>query len=313
MIIKKRILLTPLLAVSFWFLMSSVAYAACSNPAGQEGDMVYNPTHSTMQFCDGGSWFSMKGGIGKSCGDGDVPVWDAGDGDWDCGVGGGGADNLGNHTATSTLLMGANKINFTGVTSTAEPTGGGGGGGGSDNLGDHTATQNLDLNGNDIIGAVNITYSGTLTDTSDRRLKTDIVSLSAGGTLLDKVSSIDTYSFRMKSNSGGAREFGVMAQELEIIFPELVKTANDEMGTKSVNYIGLISPMIEATKELAAENKKLEKDVAELRGQVDFLINKVTAQNADKAGFATGWGVALVFGMLSVGLGWSVLTRRSRA
>ena len=42
-------------------------------------------------------------------------------------------------------------------------------------------------------------------------------------------------------------------EEIEKIFPELVKTAEDEMGTKSVNYVGLIAPMIEAgTKTLVS-------------------------------------------------------------
>lgn len=38
------------------------AHAVCTNPAGNEGDQIYNSTHKTMQFCDGTNWFSMKGG-----------------------------------------------------------------------------------------------------------------------------------------------------------------------------------------------------------------------------------------------------------
>lgn len=106
------------------------AHAACIGPAGAEGDMIYNPTHKTMQFCDGADWYTMKGidtleTLG--CSTGDVPQWDGSE--WDCVAGGGGSDNLGNHTATQILSMGSNKINFTGVTSTAAPQSGGGGGG----------------------------------------------------------------------------------------------------------------------------------------------------------------------------------------
>lgn len=39
--------------------------------------------------------------------------------------------------------------------------------------------------------------------------------------------------------------------------PELVKTARDEMGTKSVNYMVLIAPLIGATKQLKIENHVL--------------------------------------------------------
>jgi hypothetical protein len=49
---------------------------------------------------------------------------------------------------------------------------------------------------------------------------------------------------------------GVIAQELEQIFPELVTT--DEEGRKKVNYVGLIGPLIEAVKELDARVSTLE-------------------------------------------------------
>ena len=41
---------------------------------------------------------------------------------------------------------------------------------------------------------------------------------------------------------------GVIAQEVEAVFPELVETTPE--GLKKVNYDGLIAPLIEAVKEL---------------------------------------------------------------
>jgi hypothetical protein len=41
---------------------------------------------------------------------------------------------------------------------------------------------------------------------------------------------------------------GVIAQEVEKVFPQLVST--DEQGRKQVDYSGLIAPLIEAVKEL---------------------------------------------------------------
>jgi hypothetical protein len=41
---------------------------------------------------------------------------------------------------------------------------------------------------------------------------------------------------------------GVIAQEVEKVFPELVQTTPE--GLKKVNYDGLIAPLIEAVKEL---------------------------------------------------------------
>ena len=50
---------------------------------------------------------------------------------------------------------------------------------------------------------------------------------------------------------------GLLAQEVELYFPELVKTNPD--GEKSVNYIGIIPHLIEAIKELKQEIELLKK------------------------------------------------------
>ena len=50
--------------------------------------------------------------------------------------------------------------------------------------------------------------------------------------------------------------FGVIAQEVERVFPELVETTPE--GLKRVHYYGLIAPLIEAVKELDARLTALE-------------------------------------------------------
>lgn len=52
------------------------------------------------------------------------------------------------------------------------------------------------------------------------------------------------------------RDLGVIAQEVEEVFPELVH--EDERGYKHVNYLGLIAPLIEAVKELDERVQALE-------------------------------------------------------
>jgi endosialidase-like protein len=49
---------------------------------------------------------------------------------------------------------------------------------------------------------------------------------------------------------------GVIAQDVEAVFPELVTTGPD--GIKRVDYVGLIGPLIEAVKELDARVRALE-------------------------------------------------------
>jgi len=54
----------------------------------------------------------------------------------------------------------------------------------------------------------------------------------------------------------GRPSYGVIAQELEQILPELVT----DTDPKTVNYNGIIGVLIEAVKELSAEIQELKKD-----------------------------------------------------
>lgn len=125
----------------------------------------------------------------------------------------------------------------------------------------------LDVNGS-------IEYTGTLADVSDIRLKKDIKPLDTDD-MIQRIMNVDTYTFVMKDDEAGQVEYGVMAQEIEKIFPELVRTANDDMGTKSVNYVGLIAPMIEATKSLKAENEALKAEIAEIKTAQAGILEEV--------------------------------------
>ncbi|MCI5059487.1 MAG: hypothetical protein MRY79_00280 [Alphaproteobacteria bacterium] len=65
------------------------AKAACTNPAGTEGQQMYNTTYKVMQFCDGTNWVSMKGGTATtldalSCADGEVAKWNNAGSAWEC-------------------------------------------------------------------------------------------------------------------------------------------------------------------------------------------------------------------------------------
>jgi hypothetical protein len=68
---------------------------------------------------------------------------------------------------------------------------------------------------------------------------------------LEKLSNISGYTFNWKKDNKEA--VGIIAQEVEQIFPQLVTTGND--GYKRVNYDALIPIMIEAIKELSAKIK----------------------------------------------------------
>jgi hypothetical protein len=84
---------------------------------------------------------------------------------------------------------------------------------------------------------------------SDRRLKTDVVRIENA---LDKVRAISGYTYTRKST--GAREVGVIAQEIQAVLPEIVTERED--GTLALQYERLAALLIEAVKELADSRAK---------------------------------------------------------
>jgi len=107
------------------------------------------------------------------------------------------------------------------------------------------------------ISCSNLTASFTITaadinSTSDETLKTNIKTVENS---LETIHSLRGVSFDWKES--GKSSYGVIAQELEKVFPELVASGEH----KSVNYNGLIGVLIEAVKELSAEVEELKKKV----------------------------------------------------
>jgi len=60
----------------------------------------------------------------------------------------------------------------------------------------------------------------------------------------------------MKSNEA-IEKIGLLAQEVQKAFPELVKQAEDAEGTLSINYQGMIPVLINAIKEQQIELQRL--------------------------------------------------------
>ena len=95
------------------------------------------------------------------------------------------------------------------------------------------------------------TFNNNVTAFSDERLKDNIETLEDG---LDKVEQLRGVTY----TRDGKENIGVIAQEVEKILPEIVLTADDEMGTKSVDYSRITAVLIEAVKDLSARVKELE-------------------------------------------------------
>ena len=94
---------------------------------------------------------------------------------------------------------------------------------------------------------------------SDLRLKKDIKPLKSALSTLGKLQG---KSYRWKDNN--EPDIGLIAQELEKVIPELVKT--DDKGYKSIVYQKLTAVLIEAVKEQQQEINHLSDRIALLEG-----------------------------------------------
>ncbi|WAC13752.1 tail fiber domain-containing protein [Dyadobacter pollutisoli] len=113
----------------------------------------------------------------------------------------------------------------------------------------------------------NATISGATYNSSDRRFKRDFSSLSSS---LTKLTDLNGYHYFWKDSTlDQTLQTGLIAQEVEAIFPELVKT--DDKGFKSVNYTGLIPHLIESVKELKASVEYLQTLNTAIKVQNDEL------------------------------------------
>ena len=140
--------------------------------------------------------------------------------------------------------------------------------------------------GNGISGAVSdafvvrfngdATLSGDLTINSDERLKDNIQPL---GSTLNKLHQIEAKTYSFKKDEEHTPKIGVLAQEVQAVFPELVTEGAD--GILSVNYQGLVPVLINAINEqdakiaaLEAQNEQLaiaSQKIAALEEMVRFL------------------------------------------
>lgn len=108
-----------------------------------------------------------------------------------------------------------------------------------------------------------MTYDGTIgtCTVSDERLKNMGERIPHA---LDRLLQINGVYYTWKDPSlGSGRQIGVGAQTVEKVFPELVQT--DSNGRKSADYQRLTAPIIEALRELKADNDNLRREMAELK------------------------------------------------
>ena len=116
----------------------------------------------------------------------------------------------------------------------------------------------------DNTGSMALTVSNTISNSSDIRIKDNLVVID---TSLDKVGIITGYTFNY-TNTGEEsppRAAGIIAQDIEKVLPEVI-TENTE-GIKHVNYGGVTALLVEAIKELKAQNEDLKARIVKLESE----------------------------------------------
>ena len=136
----------------------------------------------------------------------------------------------------------------------------------------------LDVVG-DINASGNVRASGVAL-TSDARLKMNITPIEDS---LNKILQINgvNYYWKDKAKRGPALQLGVIAQDVEKVFPESVLT--DAQGSKSVLYTTLIAPIIESIKSLYKQITAVDAKVQQLEVENTQLKEKVKEFDALKA------------------------------
>lgn len=138
-----------------------------------------------------------------------------------------------------------------------------------------------------------------VTQTSDRRLKTDIQSVSYG---LEEVLRLEPVSYRWKdeaSASGeGARKLGLVAQQVREVIAEVVHEPDSEEGYLGMDYSELIPVLVKAVQQqqaiierknekLRAKDRQMEARVEALEKQVQRLADAVQKKSEPSARPAT--------------------------
>lgn len=109
--------------------------------------------------------------------------------------------------------------------------------------------------GGGIVG-VYVGYGATSwTGASDIRLKNIIEPIDNA---VDKLLTLNPIVFSWKHDSENKENLGLIAQDIEKVFPQIVDTQNDEIKTKGVRYTELIPVLVKAIQELSAKVSLLE-------------------------------------------------------
>jgi Chaperone of endosialidase len=125
----------------------------------------------------------------------------------------------------------------------------------------HYFSNTLSDVGLTLYGSGDAQLFGTLTEISDARYKKNISSLTGAVNKIQKLRGV-SYNW-IDEQKGKGEQIGFIAQEVEQVFPQLVKT--DEKGNKSVAYAHIVPVLVEAIKDQQQQIDELKKAIEALQ------------------------------------------------
>jgi hypothetical protein len=109
-------------------------------------------------------------------------------------------------------------------------------------------------------------YATNYNSASDANLKDDISTILNSTGIVEQLRGV-----KFKWRDTGEYSYGVIAQEVETVLPEIVNTVN---GQKSVNYSALVGVLIESMKQVVSENQILSNRIDDLEQRIITLTAK---------------------------------------
>lgn len=122
----------------------------------------------------------------------------------------------------------------------------------------------------------NILSTGSMTEFSDRRLKSEIEPIANA---LDKIALIEGVTYIRNDILSNKRYAGLIAQDVERILPEVVHTMNDEQLTKTIAYGNFTALLVQGIKELSVDNTSLKQKLSNLQKEVESIKEILVRNN----------------------------------
>ena len=118
-------------------------------------------------------------------------------------------------------------------------------------------------------------YYNVLVQRSDKRLKNSINEF--GNDVVERYLKLKPVSYFWNQDKpiDTKLQYGLIAQEVEMLFPEMVSTATDSMQTKSVNYQALHALSLKVIQSQQAEIESLKKNQLDLEQRILKLEAKL--------------------------------------